>query len=107
MGEKPGISAIPGLLAFTPQNHYNGPYLLEEKQGECMDSVMVIQLLTVILIGVVGFLTSRLYKSVDNLYSRTEDLKVEMEKKPNFEQAKTEAETVTHIKLLEHEANHH
>lgn len=68
---------------------------------------MVINLFSAIIIGIVGFMTARLYKAVDNLYKRTEDLKVDMEKRPTNDQIRVRVEDIAETRLLLHEKEMH
>lgn len=67
-----------------------------------MDNVLIIQILMMIILGIIGFFMARLFKSVDNLYRRTEDSRVKMQKKVTLDEVKVEAAAIVESKILEH-----
>jgi len=72
-----------------------------------MDTTMLINALITVILLVLGFLLSRLWKSVDLLFQKCEDLKDDVNDKVDEDKAKEVASTISELELHRHrEAMH-
>ena len=67
----------------------------------------IVQVSLTMIIGLVGFLLSRLYKSVDNLVEITQQLKIDVVERPNFTESEEIADKSAKFSRLEHESQKH
>ena len=67
----------------------------------------IVQVSLTLIIALVGFLLTRLYKSVDNLVETTQKLKIDVIERPNYTESEEIAVKSAKYSRLEHEADKH